>query len=70
MPVMDGVTATQEIRALSGSMADIPIIALTANAMPGDRAKYLGAGINDYVSKPIDPTELSAALGRQSNRSG
>lgn len=65
MPEMDGVTATQRIRALSGPVAEIPIIALTANAMPGDREKFMDAGMDDYVSKPIEPDELTAALNRQ-----
>lgn len=58
MPEMDGVTATKEIRAMSGDIANIPIIALTANAMEGDREKYLAAGMNDYISKPIDRNTL------------
>ena len=64
MPVMDGVSATKAIRALDGEKSTIPIIALTANAMKGDREKYLAAGMDDYVAKPIDPTELSAAISR------
>ncbi len=65
MPVMDGVTATKTIRALPAPYCDIPIIAVTANAMKGDRETYLGAGMNDYIPKPIDPNALSEAIMRQ-----
>lgn len=58
MPEMDGVTATRKIRELPGDVARIPIIALTANAMIGDRESYFDAGMSDYVSKPIDPAAL------------
>lgn len=66
MPNMSGIDATQKIRRLPGPNADVPIIAMTANAMVGDRESYLAAGMNDYVSKPIDPSMLSEALTRQS----
>ena len=59
MPEMDGIRATKRIREAGGDNAQIPIIALTANAMKGDRKKYLAAGMNDYVSKPIDPASGS-----------
>lgn len=65
MPEMDGVTAARKIRALPPPHCDIPIIALTANAMKGDREAYLDAGMNDYVSKPVDPMALSDAIMRQ-----
>lgn len=65
MPEMDGVSATREIRALGGKFQTLPIVALTANAMKGDRERYLEAGMDDYVPKPIDPAELGAALFRQ-----
>ncbi len=64
MPEMDGPTATKEIRRLSGEVSDIPIIALTANAMAGHREEYLAAGMNDYVSKPIEPKALFEAIAR------
>jgi CheY-like chemotaxis protein len=62
MPVMDGPTATREIRHLGGRGAQLPIVALTANAMPGDRESYMAAGMDDYVSKPVDPAKLMEVL--------
>jgi CheY-like chemotaxis protein len=64
MPEMDGPTATRAIRALPGTAARVPIIALTANAMAGQREEYLDAGMDDYVSKPIQVSELAAAMVR------
>lgn len=64
MPVMDGPTATRHIRALGGRASMLPIIALTANAMPGQRAEYLAAGMTAYLSKPVDVTALYEALAR------
>jgi CheY-like chemotaxis protein len=64
MPEMDGVEATCEIRRSGGAARDIPIVALTANAMAGDRESYLAAGMTDYVTKPIDPKALQQALVR------
>jgi signal transduction histidine kinase/CheY-like chemotaxis protein len=64
MPDMDGVTATRKIRDLPGDVGQIPIIALTANAMKGNREEYLAAGMTDYVSKPINSHELSLAIAR------
>ena len=61
MPVLDGLSATSEIRKLPG-LADLPIVAMTANAMEQDRERCLAAGMNDYVAKPIDPDELSRVL--------
>ncbi|MEA1675014.1 response regulator [Nitrospirillum sp. BR 11163] len=57
MPVMDGVAATRDIRA-GGPCAQVPIIAMTANAMVGMREEYLAAGMNDYVSKPFDQEQF------------
>ncbi|MBL0157175.1 MAG: PAS domain S-box protein [Bryobacterales bacterium] len=64
MPEMDGHEATQEIRRLLPAAQQPWIIALTANALPGDRQRCLDAGMNDYISKPIQGPELSAAIGR------
>ena len=64
MPVMDGVTATAEIRRREDPRNRLPIVALTANAMTGDRERYLNAGMDDYLSKPIDPAQLLAAVER------
>ncbi len=63
MPEMDGLEATRRIRA-SGveGASDLPIVAMTAHAMAEDREKSLEAGMNDHVTKPIDPNELFAAL--------
>ena len=68
MPVMDGLAATAAIRAMQGDIAAIPIVALTANAMSGDRESYFAAGMTDYVSKPILIAELLGAIGRQCPR--
>ncbi|HOW61328.1 MAG TPA: response regulator [Candidatus Contendobacter sp.] len=57
MPVMDGIAATLAIRQLP-DRADLPIVAMTANVMAGDRERCLAAGMNDHIAKPIDPQEL------------
>lgn len=57
MPVMDGISATLEIRK-NARLSDLPIIAMTANVMQGDRDKCLAAGMNDHIGKPIEPEEL------------
>jgi len=64
MPQMDGVTAMKQIRAMGGPLAHIPIIALTANAMVGDRETYIAAGADGYVSKPIEPADLFRMIAR------
>jgi two-component system sensor histidine kinase/response regulator len=61
MPVLDGIAATHEIRKLR-EPRDLPIIAMTANAMQGDRERCLAAGMQDHVAKPIDPDDLWRAL--------
>ena len=62
MPVLDGVQATRRIRALPPPANGIRIIALTANAMAGAREEYLAAGMDDYLSKPVDPNVLLSKL--------
>ena len=62
MPVMDGYTASREIRNLKSEIRNVPIIAMTAHAMAGDRDKSLATGMNDHVNKPIDPNELFTTL--------
>jgi PAS domain S-box-containing protein len=64
MPRCDGLQATQRIRALAADKADVPIVAMTAHAMAGAREEYLAAGMDDYISKPIDPREFLATVGR------
>jgi TMAO reductase system sensor TorS len=64
MPGMDGMEATRAIRQLEGAAGRVPIVALTANAMPGDDLRCLAAGMNGYTRKPIVPDELEAILAR------
>jgi signal transduction histidine kinase/CheY-like chemotaxis protein len=64
MPLLDGYEATRAIRQLSGRAGEVPIIALTANAMEGDEMRGLVAGMDDYLSKPVDPRQLAEALQR------
>ncbi|MCI0330904.1 MAG: response regulator [candidate division Zixibacteria bacterium] len=64
MPEMDGMEATREIRKMTGAKSRIPVIAMTAHALSGDKEKCLKAGMNDYVSKPIEPLELREVVER------
>ena len=64
MPELDGISATTEIRRLNGPAHDVPIVALTANALVGQREICFAAGMNDFLTKPINPDALQAAIAR------
>ena len=64
MPVMDGFVATQKIREVERGRRRTPVVALTASALVSDRERCLGAGMDDHVSKPIDPEALATVLER------
>ncbi len=64
MPVMDGLTAARAIRNLGGGFTELPIVAMSANAMASDRQKSLAAGMNDHINKPFEPDELYICLNR------
>lgn len=66
MPVMDGFDASGVIRDLESNVLDhqVPIIAMTANAIKGDKEKCIAAGMNDYLSKPVDPEKLALILNK------
>ncbi len=64
MPEMDGLEATRRIRAQPPAGRRVHVVAMTANAMQGDREACLAASMDDYLSKPIRPEELAAALTR------
>ena len=67
LPEMDGTEVLRRIRA-DATLGHVPVVALTAHAMAGDRDRYLGAGFNDYVTKPIvDETVLLATIERWLN---
>jgi CheY-like chemotaxis protein len=61
MPIMDGFQATAAIRALP-KVGSVPIIALTAHAMPSDRDRCLSAGMNGYLAKPLDLVQLAEVV--------
>lgn len=64
MPIMDGYTATRQIRQDEGEGEHLPIIAMTAGAIQGDRERCLEAGMDDYVSKPVTPGAIEKVLTR------
>ncbi len=64
MPELDGMAAARQIRALDGEVANIPIVALTANAMLEDREAYIEAGMDDHVAKPVEAKEVARAISR------
>ena len=64
MPRMDGFAATRELRRLEGATGHLPIIAMTASAQVIDHERCLAAGMDDFVSKPVDPAEFEAVLAR------
>jgi len=68
MPEMDGLEATQKIRALPGENGKVPIIAMTAHAMESDRQKCLQIGMNDYLSKPLNIDEVLAKVKQYSEQ--
>jgi CheY-like chemotaxis protein len=66
MPEMDGFETTRVIRDVTSSVLDhdVPIVAMTANAFPEDRARSIASGMNDFLSKPVDQSTLSAMLDK------
>jgi two-component system sensor histidine kinase/response regulator len=64
MPVMDGLAAARAIRAAETDGVRVPIVALTGNAMPGDREACVAAGMDDYLAKPFSLTALRSMLDR------
>jgi CheY-like chemotaxis protein len=69
MPRMDGVLTTRTIRSGAGKLTDpnVPIVAMTAHAMSGDKEKFLEAGMNDYIAKPVDMQNLTKILSKYRN---
>jgi two-component system sensor histidine kinase/response regulator len=70
MPDVDGLEATRRIRALSGDKASVPIIAVTANALTGDDKRCFAAGMDDYLTKPIDRVRLLTTIAKWGFRNG
>jgi len=67
MPVMDGITALEAIRAGRAGDPALPVIALTASAMAGDRERFLDMGFDDHLGKPVKPVDLITAIVRALN---
>jgi CheY-like chemotaxis protein len=70
MPEMDGLTATREIRAMQDDRHSVPIVAMTANATNDDVHECRAAGMDDFVSKPINAIKLAGLLKRFSKQGG
>lgn len=70
MPELDGASATRAIRALEGPRSRVPIVALTADALPEGRARYLASGLDAFLTKPIDWGELERVLARCTDAPG
>jgi CheY-like chemotaxis protein len=68
MPVMDGLSAARAIRAAEGGLTRVPIVALTGNAMPGDREACMAAGMDDYLAKPFSLAALRAMVDKWTAR--
>jgi PAS domain S-box-containing protein len=68
MPEMDGVSAAAAIRALPGEHGSAPIVAVTANAMVGDRERYLASGFDDYLAKPLHLDQLQEVIARWTHK--
>jgi len=64
MPEMDGLEATRQIRAIISAERQPVIVALTANAMQGDRERCIESGMNDYITKPVKIDEIQAVISR------
>jgi CheY-like chemotaxis protein len=73
MPGVDGLEATRRIRQLPAGRSTVPVIAITAQALAGDEQRCIDAGMNDYITKPIDRARLLSKLvqwGQSVNRAG